>query len=76
VKRAVESSLDDILLVGPRMKKAFAGLTDGQQSKVQAFEDVRDARAFLRRSTERGDAVLLKASRGMKLEKMLEGFEK
>jgi UDP-N-acetylmuramoyl-tripeptide--D-alanyl-D-alanine ligase len=76
VKRAVESSLDKILLVGPRMKKAYGGLKDVQQLKVQVFEDATDARAFLRRSTERGDAVLLKASRGMKLEKVLEGFGK
>ncbi len=76
VKRAVESSLDRILLVGPRMRKALGGLTADQKPKAQAFEEARDARAFLRRSAERGDAVLLKASRGMGLEKVLEGFEK
>ncbi len=76
VKRAVESSVDQVLLVGQRMKKAFQALTETQQSKARAFENIQDARAFLRRSTQRGDAVLLKASRGMRLEKMLEGFEK
>jgi UDP-N-acetylmuramoyl-tripeptide--D-alanyl-D-alanine ligase len=76
LKRAVESSLDHILLVGPRMKKALDGLKDPSRQKAEAFEDVGAARAFLRRSAERGDAVLLKASRGMGLERVLEGFEK
>jgi UDP-N-acetylmuramoyl-tripeptide--D-alanyl-D-alanine ligase len=76
VKRAVESSVDQVLLVGQRMKKAFQGLTEAQGSKARAFESPLDARAFLRRSAERGDAVLLKASRGMQLEKVMEGFEK
>ncbi len=76
VKRAAESSVENVLLVGTRMKKAFNSLAESQKTKVRAFDGVMDARAFLRRSAQKGDAVLLKASRGMKLEKMLEGFEK
>ncbi len=76
VKRAVESSVDNVLLVGPRMGKAFNSLSESQKTKARAFDGVTDARAFLRRSAQKGDAVLLKASRGMRLEKMLEGFEK
>ena len=76
VKRAVESSVENVLLVGLRMKKAFNSLAEPQKNKVRAFEGVIDARAFLRRLAQKGDAVLLKASRGMKLEKILEGFEK
>ena len=74
VKRAVESGFEGVLLVGPRMKKAWEGLTEGQRASARPFEEVADARAFLRRSVEKGDAVLLKASRGIRLEKTLEGF--
>ncbi len=56
------------------MEKAFNALGDDQKDAVKAFGEAADARAFLRRSVEKGDAVLLKASRGMKLEKILEGF--
>jgi UDP-N-acetylmuramyl pentapeptide synthase len=68
--------MDHLLFVGPRMKKAFHALAPQGLSRARAFEDVRDARAFLRRSAEKGDAVLLKASRGMRLEKLMEGFKK
>jgi UDP-N-acetylmuramoyl-tripeptide--D-alanyl-D-alanine ligase len=74
VKRAVESGLEGVLLVGPRMEKAYAGLSESQKADARAFGEVSDARAFLRRSVQKGDAVLLKASRGMRLEKTLEGF--
>jgi UDP-N-acetylmuramoyl-tripeptide--D-alanyl-D-alanine ligase len=76
VKRAVESGFEGVLLVGPRTQKAYQALNEEQKEKAQAFENVIDARAYLRRSIERGDAVLLKASRGMKLERVLEGFSK
>jgi UDP-N-acetylmuramoyl-tripeptide--D-alanyl-D-alanine ligase len=74
VKRALESSIDQVVLVGPRMGRAFAQLGRPAKDKAQIFEDVNEARAALRRSAEKGDAVLLKASRGMKLERILEGF--
>ena len=74
VKRAAESSIDLLLLVGRRMEKAFDVLPLELQTKARPFQEVRDARAYLRRSAEKGDAVLLKASRAMGLEKVLEGF--
>lgn len=74
VKRVLESSIDQVVLVGPRMGRAFAHLEHPAKEKAQVFEDVNEARAALRRSAEKGDAVLLKASRGMKLERILEGF--
>lgn len=74
VKRALECGFERLLLIGPRMQKALHALGDRASGKAQAFEETSDARAFLRRSVERGDAVLLKASRGMRLEKVLEGF--
>ncbi len=73
-KKAMGSGLEGVLLVGSRMRRAFNGLTGGQKNKAWAFGEVADARMFLRRSVEKGDAVLLKASRGMRLEKILEGF--
>ncbi|HJT24263.1 MAG TPA: Mur ligase family protein, partial [bacterium] len=74
VKRAVESDFEGVLLVGQRMQKAFNSLTESQKEAAKAFSEPSDARAFLRRSVEKGDAVLLKASRGMRLERILEGF--
>ncbi|HVZ80465.1 MAG TPA: UDP-N-acetylmuramoyl-tripeptide--D-alanyl-D-alanine ligase [bacterium] len=74
VKRALETSIDRVVLVGPRMGRAFERLEHPRKEKAQVFEDVNEARAFLRRSSQKGDAVLLKASRGMKLERVLEGF--
>jgi len=74
VKRALECGFEGLLLVGPRMQKALQALGEAAQGKAQTFDEPSDVRAFLRRSVERGDAVLLKASRGMRLEKVLEGF--
>jgi UDP-N-acetylmuramoyl-tripeptide--D-alanyl-D-alanine ligase len=74
VKRALDSHIDQVVLVGPRMAKAFASLHHDRKDRAQIFDDVNEARAYLRRSSEKGDAVLLKASRGMKLERILEGF--
>ena len=74
VRRAVSSSLDGIVLVGPRMGEAFKGLGGEAKTNVWAFSRVSHARIFLKSWAERGDAVLLMASRGMRLEKVLEGF--
>ncbi len=74
VRRAVQGSLDGIVLVGPRMGEAFKGLGGEAKTNVWPFSRVSHARIFLKSWAERGDAVLLKASRGMKLEKVLEGF--
>jgi UDP-N-acetylmuramoyl-tripeptide--D-alanyl-D-alanine ligase len=74
VRRAAQGSLDSLVLVGDQMKAAFKGLTEEQKSKTRVFTHAAPARHFLKSWTEKDDAVLLKASRGMRLEKVLEGF--
>jgi UDP-N-acetylmuramoyl-tripeptide--D-alanyl-D-alanine ligase len=74
VRRAIAGSLEGIVLVGPKMGEAFKGLAQQTKTNVWAFSRVSHARIFLKSWAERGDAVLLKASRGMRLEKVLEGF--
>jgi UDP-N-acetylmuramoyl-tripeptide--D-alanyl-D-alanine ligase len=74
LRRAVDSSLDGVVLVGKAMAEAFDGLSEAQKAKCWSFSQMSLARAFVRNWLERGDAVLLKASRGMRLEKVLEGF--
>ena len=74
VRRVLESPLDGVVLVGDRMKKAFEKLSYPGQGRVRCFTGAAEAGAYLRRWVEKGDAVLLKASRGMELEKVLKGF--
>ena len=74
VRRVLDSPLDSVVLVGSRMKQAFEKSSHPQQGKVRCFEGAPEAGSFLRRWVEKGDAVLLKASRGMELEKVLKGF--
>ena len=74
VRRALESGLDQVVLIGPRMREALRDLNGESKDKCHAFEKLPQAKLFLKSWVGKGDAVLLKASRGMRLEKMLEGF--
>ncbi|HEY5039747.1 MAG TPA: UDP-N-acetylmuramoyl-tripeptide--D-alanyl-D-alanine ligase, partial [bacterium] len=67
-------SFDAVILVGNQMRGAFQSLNGEEAKKTQWFSEPREVASFLRRSLEKGDAVLLKASRGMKLERILEKF--
>lgn len=62
--------IDEILLYGPRMKKALQGL---EEPKIKHFETKEDLKSYL--SQTKRKKVLLKASRGMKLEEIIEGEE-
>jgi UDP-N-acetylmuramoyl-tripeptide--D-alanyl-D-alanine ligase len=74
VRRAAEAPLSGVILVGERMKEAHRGLSEEEKTKVWAFSSLSGAKLFLKSRMVAGDAVLLKASRGMRLEKMLEGL--
>ncbi len=74
VRRALTSSLDGLVLVGSRMAKALENQSHPDRDKVRCFENAEEAGSFLRRSLQKGDAVLLKASRGIGLEKAIKGF--
>jgi UDP-N-acetylmuramoyl-tripeptide--D-alanyl-D-alanine ligase len=74
VRLAARCGLDGLVLVGPRMGTAGLKTLSKGSRNVWSFEKAEQAGAFLRRWTAPGDAVLLKASRGMRLEKVQEGF--
>lgn len=74
VRRAAEGPWDLLVLVGNRMKQAAGELPGALREKTRCFADAAEAAPFLRETAQRGDAVLLKASRGMGLEKVLESF--
>ncbi|MGC8625194.1 MAG: UDP-N-acetylmuramoyl-tripeptide--D-alanyl-D-alanine ligase [Phycisphaerae bacterium] len=67
---AAENPIDMLLLVGPLMQHA-AALARLQGMTVFHFMDVAAAVAALPRLLHKSDMILLKASRGMRLEKLL-----
>jgi len=74
LRRAAECSLDSIVLVGPRMREAAKNLTEDTRGRTFCFEEASQAATHLSNKLERDEAVLLKGSRGMRLERILEGF--
>jgi UDP-N-acetylmuramyl pentapeptide synthase len=82
--------LDDLVLVGREMPSAWTGLfgfvpdletgvevvraSDGHGVTVRSCVEASEAGRFLKKSLAAGDLVLLKASRGVGLEKALEAF--
>jgi UDP-N-acetylmuramoyl-tripeptide--D-alanyl-D-alanine ligase len=74
LRRASECALDSLVLVGPRMREAARGLPEETRGRTFCFEDAAQAAKHLSNKLERDEAVLLKGSRGMRLERILEGF--
>ncbi len=70
-KKAAENKIDAVFTYGERSKETAKGATDGGVAFVKSFDDKqllsKELSAFLRE----GDAVLFKASRGMKLEDVI-----
>jgi len=71
---ACESHLDAVILVGKQMLKAFQTLPEEFAEKASCFESVPQAAKHLVYWVQKGDAVLLKASRAMKMERILDKF--
>lgn len=63
-----EYQLDEVCFVGDFMKHAF----DVCKLNKKFFKEVPDVRTYLRESLKSGDAVMLKASRFMEFERILE----
>lgn len=74
VRLAAKSSLDGLVLVGKQMAAAGLKALPKTSKRVWLFDKAEAAGTFLRRWALSGDAVLLKGSRGMRLEKVQEGF--
>jgi UDP-N-acetylmuramoyl-tripeptide--D-alanyl-D-alanine ligase len=74
-KHAAERKID--LVIGVRgMARAVAEAACGAGTQAQFVETPEQAGEWLAHNLRPGDAVLLKASRGVKLERALEGLEK
>lgn len=73
---AVESGFDVILVVGDEAREIAEGARAAERSgvRVEMCDNPESAGEFLRRTTRRGDVVLLKASRGVALERSLTGW--
>ncbi len=70
-KFAALSGLDYIIGVGNHAVHICTGAkTAGKDTQIRAFEKVDDAASFLEGVLRDGDAVLLKGSRGMKMERI------
>jgi UDP-N-acetylmuramoyl-tripeptide--D-alanyl-D-alanine ligase len=74
-KHAAEKKID--LVIGVRgMARAVAEAACGAGTQAQFVETPEQAGEWLAHNLRPGDAVLLKASRGVKLERALEGLER
>lgn len=63
-----------LALFGPRMKHAYAQATKKLGANVKHFEDVSALVAWLQQQLKPNDFVLVKGSRGMRLERVVEAL--
>ena len=70
-KKAAENGIDVVFTYGERAVQTAKGATDGNVKLVRSFLDKEELSKELLSFLEQGDAVLFKASRGMKLEEVI-----
>ncbi len=68
--------MDLLITMGPLAKHTAEGAIDAGMPKDRVLEagSQAEAAALLKKLSRPGDAVLIKGSRGMKMEKILEAF--
>ena len=77
---AAASGLDLLVVVGGGPGGAAAGITDGALAagmvpdRILVARDAQDAVRLLRTATTTGDVILVKASRGVELERVVDGL--
>jgi len=73
---AARLGVDVVVIVGPLAKHTAEGAIDAGMARDRVLEagSPAGAAALLKKHSRPGDAVLIKGSRGMKMEKVLEGF--
>jgi UDP-N-acetylmuramoyl-tripeptide--D-alanyl-D-alanine ligase len=77
VRDVADTSPDQFVAVGPAMGAACQAALDGApQLSVRAYADSREAASGIRAIVRRGDVVLVKGSRGIEMEKLIEALEK
>jgi UDP-N-acetylmuramyl pentapeptide synthase len=69
VKKMNELRIDLLIAVGPEMQKASAAFSGACHQAASSDE----ARGLLLGMVEEGDTILIKGSRGMRMEKVLAG---
>ena len=78
VGRIAAEKSDLLLAYGPNGSRIVSGAVTGgmSESKAKAFEDRAEIVAAMKRMVKPGDVVLVKGSRGMRMELILEQFLK
>jgi UDP-N-acetylmuramoyl-tripeptide--D-alanyl-D-alanine ligase len=74
LRLALMEPLDGLILVGDGMGEALDHTAIRKNFRIWHFPSAGLTGKFLRRKLAKGDAVLLKGSRGMALEKVLDAF--
>ena len=70
-RKAAENGVDAVFTYGERAVQTAKGASDGGVKLVRSFLDKEELSKELIAFLEQGDAVLFKASRGMKLEEVI-----
>lgn len=70
-KKAAENKIDAVFTYGERSLETAKGAKDGGVADVRSFSDKEELSKELSAYLKEGDAVLFKASRGMKLEDVI-----
>ncbi len=70
-KKAAENNIDAVFTYGERSLETAKGASDGGVTDVRSFDDKNELSKELSSYLREGDAVLFKASRGMKLEDVI-----
>lgn len=75
-RKVVESGIDLLIVVGEKARPIIEGARSTKRgvSRVEFFCTSKEAGEFVRKETSYGDVVLIKASRGVALETVLEGW--
>lgn len=73
-KQAAEAGVKSLLLLGKESKAAVKGAAEAGLTDVLWCQDKKEAVQALLQRVQKGDAVLFKASRGMKLEEIMQDF--
>ncbi|HEU4521478.1 MAG TPA: UDP-N-acetylmuramoyl-tripeptide--D-alanyl-D-alanine ligase [Thermoanaerobaculia bacterium] len=72
--RAIPKTIDAVIGVGKRSKALLEGAREAGHDDVHHFDDAKAAGDFLRGFIADGDLVLIKASRGIGLDKIVTGL--
>ena len=77
-KQFSDSSVDLLVTVGTLAQLASHTALDSgvDKNRVRSFENKEDSILFLNESLQVGDCILVKGSRGMRMEQVIEGISK